>query len=114
MAPTEGASNLERARLNQETARIGWTELQPFFARGVLIWVRPGIDLLDMALAVSADDAHAVDTELSRGGIARVTDAQARHWLESDAQLWAVVVKPWVLIQEAECASGSMQTPVHG
>jgi len=31
-----------------------------------------------------------------------VTDSQARAWIDSDATLWAVVVKPWVLVQEAE------------
>lgn len=114
MTPTEDAERLERARLNQETARIPWTELQRFFARGVLIWVRPGADLIDTALALAADDRAAVETALAQGGVARVTDEQARAWLASEAELWAIVVKPWVLIQEVACRSGSTPTPVHG
>jgi hypothetical protein len=37
---------------------------------------------------------------LSDGRIARVTDDQAREWLEPDTQLWTVVARPWVLVQE--------------
>jgi len=29
-----------------------------------------------------------------------VTDAQAITWFEQDAAVWAVVVKPWILVQE--------------
>jgi hypothetical protein len=111
MTLAEDSERLERTRLNQETARIRWAELQRFFARGVVIWVRPGVDLIDAALAFSADNRGGVEAELARGGIAKVTDAQARDWLAGNAELWAVVVKPWVLIQEVVCESGSTPTP---
>jgi len=35
-----------RAKLNQETAKAGWAELQPFFARGQTIYVAPELDLI--------------------------------------------------------------------
>ena len=31
--------------------------------------------------------------------IARVSDAQALAWYEADADVWAVVVRPYVLVQ---------------
>jgi hypothetical protein len=32
--------------------------------------------------------------------IALVSDQQALKWLEADVNVWAVVVKPWILVQE--------------
>jgi hypothetical protein len=29
----------------------------------------------------------------------RVSDEQAQAWFEADADLWTVVVKPWILVQ---------------
>ncbi len=87
-------------RLHQETAKIPWTELQRFFAQGAVIWTQPGVDLVETALAMSRDETAMIEAEMARGAIAPVTDTQARHWLASDSSLWAVVVKPWILVQE--------------
>jgi hypothetical protein len=34
--------------------------------------------------------------------VGEVTADQARDWIERDADMWAVVVKPWVLVQPAD------------
>jgi hypothetical protein len=39
---------------------------------------------------------------MDAGQIARVSDAQALAWYESDADVWAVVVRPYVLVQAVE------------
>ena len=36
------------------------------------------------------------------GKLAGASDDQAKRWIASDALLWAVVIKPWVLVQEIE------------
>jgi len=105
---------LQRIRLNQETARIPWSELQRFFAQGYLIWVHDDLDLVEMALRFTLDDAAAIEAEMTRGTLSRVSDDQARGWFESQSSLWAVVVKPWILVQETRCTSGSTQTPAQG
>jgi hypothetical protein len=89
-----------RAKLDQETARIPWTELQRFFARGVTVWVAADLDLVDTGLAFARDDAPLIQAEMALGRIARVADDQARDWLAGGAELWALVVSPWVLVQE--------------
>ncbi|WP_242482601.1 DUF2288 domain-containing protein [Thiocystis violacea] len=114
MEPIEVTDELQRVKLNQETAKIHWTELQRFFAKGAVLWVRPGLDLVEIALAMAKDDAGTIAAERAAGGVAPVTDQQARDWLAADACLWAVVVRPWILAQEAECTSGSTPTPAHG
>lgn len=83
-----------------ETARISWTELQPFFARGALLWVASELDLVAVAVALAEDDRGRVAGWLEAGLLAEVTALQAEDLLQRDPELWAVVVAPWVVIQE--------------
>ncbi|NNM82390.1 MAG: DUF2288 domain-containing protein [Burkholderiales bacterium] len=90
-----------REKLNLDTAKISWEELQRYFAAGHLIAVREGIDLVEVALSISSDERNAVEEWIASNAIGKVTDEEALSWHESKAVLWAVVVKPWVLVQEA-------------
>ncbi|MBS4096943.1 MAG: DUF2288 domain-containing protein [Sulfuricella sp.] len=90
-----------RVKLNQETSQLAWRELQRFFAAGAVIAVAPGLDLVEVAIQVARDNAASVGEWLSNGGITKISDAQAQDWLVTDPQLWAVVVKPWILVQIA-------------
>ncbi|QLF92198.1 DUF2288 domain-containing protein [Pseudomonas sp. ABC1] len=88
------------AKLLGETAVISWQELQPFFARGALLHVADGVDLVEVALAFAEDDQARVSHWLGSAGVARVEPGKAQDWLSRDPELWAVVVAPWVLVQE--------------
>ena len=90
---------LKRAKINSETARIPWRELQRFFAAGKVMWVAPELDLVDVAYALEQDAIEQVEQWTGNELLKPVADEQARDWIESDASLWAVVVKPWVLVQ---------------
>ncbi|ODU01052.1 MAG: hypothetical protein ABS89_08030 [Thiobacillus sp. SCN 63-1177] len=68
-------SDILRAKLNLETAQLGWPELERHFARGDVIKVE--------------------------GRIARAGIADAEDWHTRQPMFWAVVVAPWVLVQEA-------------
>jgi hypothetical protein len=96
--------DLQRARINGETARMPWRELLRFFATGTVIAVDDGLDLVEVALRIANDDKQAVAAWLQAGRIGKVSDAQASTWLEADATLWTVVVKPWLLVQHAKAA----------
>ncbi|MBD9481814.1 DUF2288 domain-containing protein [Pseudomonas sp. PDM14] len=96
---TEQPSTLY-AKLLGETAPITWQELQPFFARGALLWVDGSLDLVEVALAVAEDDQGKVAQWLQAGQVGKVETSQAEDLLARDPQLWAVVVAPWVLAQE--------------
>ncbi len=89
-----------KAKLNLDTSLIGWGELQRHFAAGNVISVRQGLDLVEAALSVSRDEREKVEEWLLSGLIGKVSDEEALAWFNSDATLWAVVVKPWVLVQE--------------
>lgn len=89
-----------RVKLNGETAKIAWAELQKPFARGAVVKVSPGLDLVDVAACFARDDKAAVEAWLKDGRVARLGDDEAWDWQERDPTLWAVVVAPWVLVQE--------------
>ena len=87
-------------KLLGETARISWQELQPFFARGALLRVLPELDLVEVAAALAEDDRSRVAGWLASQQLAAVETSLAQELLERDPELWAVVVAPWVVIQE--------------
>ena len=90
---------LIRAKINSETAKIPWHELQRFFAQGKVMLVSADLDLVDVALAVQQDDVEQVTAWTDAKQLGPVTDDQARDWFEAEVSMWAVVVKPWVLVQ---------------
>lgn len=89
-----------RAKLNGETSRMQWSELQRFFAAGTVIAVSDELDLIEVAARIACDDKQAVAQWMAENRLGKVSDAQAGIWLEADASLWAVVVKPWILVQQ--------------
>lgn len=88
------------AKLLGETAAIEWQALQPYFARGAVLWVKPGCDLIEVAQALAENCQAMVAEWLAAGQLAKVDDARALDFFQRDPRLWAVVVAPWVLIQE--------------
>jgi hypothetical protein len=94
------AQELLRAKLLGETATAPWRELQRFFAQGVVVWVAPGLNLIEVGLAMSGDRADQFRAWLDSGQAALATDEQARAWLDADVHLWTLVVRPWILVQE--------------
>ncbi|MBI5331444.1 MAG: DUF2288 domain-containing protein [Betaproteobacteria bacterium] len=96
----QASDEILRAKLNGETARLAWPELQRHFARGVVIRVAPDLDLVEVAVAVAQDRRAEVETWMAQGRVARASSEDAIAWNERRRELWAVVAAPWVLVQE--------------
>ncbi len=88
-----------RDKINRETARLAWSELQKHFAGGTVVFVSDELDLVDVALRISHDDKANIVQWMADGKIAKVSDQQAQEWLETDAELWTSVVSPFILVQ---------------
>ena len=99
-----------REKLNLETSRIRWRELQPFFARGQVVRVANSLDLVYVAEKMSEDDKEVIEQWMKQGELAVVEDDLALGWFEENKEFWAVVVKPWVLIQEFNNATDNSET----
>ncbi len=93
-------NDLSKAKVNLETSKIPWQELQRFFASGLAIFIDKQLDLVEVACHFADDDKIQVQKWLEEKKIHPVSDDQARFWLEQDSDVWAVVVKPWILVQE--------------
>lgn len=90
-------------RLLGETARVRWAEIERLFAAGTVLHVAPACDLPAVAEALAADDTEAVRQWMDDALLAPLDDATAQRWAADDAaDLWAVVVRPWVLVQERQ------------
>lgn len=101
-----------QAKLVLETARLPWTELQRFYARGQVVNVAPELDLIAVAVAVAEDDKRQVEPWLAQGLFGEVKPAQAQAWFDRQVSLWTVVVAPWVLVQTGGPESGPGDRPV--
>lgn len=88
-----------RDKLNRETARIPWADLQPHFARGSAVYVAPDLDLIDVAMLFAEDRSEAIHSLMAQQRVVLVTEVQAANWADQERSMWAVVVAPWVLVQ---------------
>lgn len=100
MMSSSNQQEIFRAKVNLETSRIAWKELQRFFASGAALHVSSELDLVEVAFQISEDNKVLVQQWVTEGKVGAVSDAQALAWFEADADVWAVVVSPYVLIQE--------------
>lgn len=91
-----------RAKLNLETGKLTWPELQRHFARGVVIVVEPALDLIEVAATFAEDNKSKTEQWIVMGQLRRASDADALRWQEQGTVFWAVVARPWVLVQETE------------
>lgn len=83
------------------TAQIEWKDLEPHFARGELLVVAATLDLVEAAQALIDDDSATVKGWMEQNQFGAATDEQAADWLQRNPDnLWAVVIRPWVLVQE--------------
>ncbi|KZX75357.1 hypothetical protein A3715_14525 [Oleiphilus sp. HI0009] len=87
-------------KLNLETAQISWKELEPYFAGGKLICVSSDLDMLIVAEQIVADNAPVMKGWMAEEKVGQVSDEQAMRWSADNTLLWAVVIKPWILVQE--------------
>lgn len=92
--------DFKRASVNLETAQIAWRELQRYFASGAAMQIASELDLVEVAYQMSEDNREQVAQWVQAGQLGPVKDAQALAWYEADAVVWAVVVRPYVLVQE--------------
>ena len=87
-------------KLYLETAQISWLELQRFFAQGLVMNVDPSLDLPEVAAMLAEDKTQELAPLVKSSKVAAPSNEQARTWFEQEAELWSVVVAPFVLVQD--------------
>ena len=88
--------------IQKEIGLIAWKELAHFFAQGVAVAVHAELDLAHVALQFTGNNTEAVKTWMQEGKVARVSDEQACAWFDANAPVQAIVISPWVLVQDVK------------
>lgn len=91
---------LEKAKIVGETAKAPWKELERFYAQGILILVSDTLDLVEVCYTISIDDADQIKQWMEAGLLVRNFDQQAIVWEKENTEVWTVVIRPWILIQD--------------
>ena len=89
-----------RTRLNLETGRISWQEIEVLFARGMAMYVAPQLDLVEVAALTAENETAQMKQWTAQGLVGALTVEQAKDWQSRNPELWAVVVAPWAFVQE--------------
>ncbi|NLY13707.1 MAG: DUF2288 domain-containing protein [Gammaproteobacteria bacterium] len=93
------------AQLLGQTARISWAEIMPYFAKGMVLWVASDQDLVAVAELIINDDKKKVSALMQQKALLNLQDQQALDFQQRDPELWAVVIAPWVLVQERQATT---------
>jgi hypothetical protein len=88
------------AKLLGETAVIEWKALERFWAKGDLIWVDASLDLIEVAQAMAENRSETFGIWRNAGTVGPVSNEQALDLQSRDPEIWAVVVSPFIVIQE--------------
>lgn len=92
------AAQATREKLAGEIGDVKLRDLAAHHLRGALFVVAAGASLLDVAVAVAADDVAQVREWLDDGTLRRSADDDLATW-RHDGCFSAVVLQPYVLVQ---------------
>ncbi|MGI0487518.1 DUF2288 domain-containing protein [Pantanalinema rosaneae CENA516] len=92
-----------RAELAESLDQAEWDWLAPHAERESLILVNPGLNLLDVGVAIANDNVSHVQRWIDEALIHKPSPAQVADWSQTlTKRFQALIVQPFVLIQEME------------
>jgi hypothetical protein len=87
-------------KLRREVLDGQWSDLQPHAERSALFILEPGIDIVDVGVAIVADDITKIESLLNEGILTRPTPNQLKSWdLIPEKPFRILIIAPYVLIQ---------------
>lgn len=90
-----------RTELTNMVGPVEWHNLLPHAARDNLVIVNPGLDLVDVGLAIAGDNVTAVNRWIREALVTKPTAEQLTEWdRDRSRQFQALIVQPYVLIQD--------------
>ncbi|WP_251359956.1 DUF2288 family protein [Kangiella sp. TOML190] len=87
------------AKLNGETAVVAWPEIERFFAKGNLLLIQQGVDLINCAADMSLDNGQEIAKLIDQEKIQAMPIEFVKANCKADTQFWTVVVAPYILVQ---------------
>jgi hypothetical protein len=89
-----------RAEFHSQTAKVSWQDLQTHYARGAVVMVAQELDLVDVAMQLRVDSRAQFELWMAEGKVSGIADELAQRLFDDNPTVWAVVVPPWVLVQQ--------------
>lgn len=86
--------------LNEQAGKLLWSDLEKHFARGVIIKIGSEMDLVEVAASIVEDNKVAMAAWMNEVKVSNADEKDAADWLKRQPEFWAVVVAPWVVVQE--------------
>ncbi len=99
MREVERLIQKEKAKIVAETAVVPWKDLEKFYPQGKLILVDETLNLVDVGYSISLDDATKIIEWMEQDLLVKEFDNQAKAWHNENADVWSVVINPWILVQ---------------
>ncbi len=82
-----------------DEAELEW--LKPHIQKDVVILVVPGLDLLDVGVAIASDDTMKVQHWIGEQLLAKPSPAILDRWNANPQQKFqAIIIQPYILIKE--------------
>jgi hypothetical protein len=89
-----------------------WAWLKPHLERDALILVSSSLDLLQIAVEVAENQRVKIQDYLNAGSLSKPTSVQIESWNQiSDKKFQVIIVRPFVLIQEALGLRNDVKNP---
>jgi hypothetical protein len=90
-----------RKKLKADLDEAEWAWLKPHAQRDVLIVVAPGLDLVEVGVALAEDSSEQVGKWIRQGVLGKPTAEQVNQWDTLPTKRFnCLVVQPYVLMQE--------------
>lgn len=96
-----GVRIISHGDASYECALVAWRELYRFYLGGMAVGVHPGHNLVDVASRIVVDRERRIRECMAAGQLSQITDDQALVWQKTNAELLAVIIEPYVLVQPA-------------
>ncbi|MBC98582.1 MAG: hypothetical protein CME63_12600 [Halobacteriovoraceae bacterium] len=90
-----------KEKLSSEVLETNWKPLAEHFARGVVYYLEPELDLVEVGESMATDSVSQIKRWLDDGLIYTPTPQQATQFHEDqDIKFDMLIIEPYVLIQQ--------------
>jgi hypothetical protein len=83
-----------------DEAELNW--LKPHIHKDAVVLVNPGLDLVDVGVAIAQDDAMTVQRWIAEQLIMKPSVDRLAEWNTAPPKFRALIVSPYVLVQVLE------------
>ena len=87
-------------KLEKYVGEVTWEYLEPHFLNDSLIYIDNSLCIKSVGNAFAQDDKKKVEEWLKKGDALKPGQAHAKYWKEANSTFIALVVSPFVIIQE--------------